>query len=242
MKRSWKCATSIRRFSKLGRILGLLAIAVCLCGYSSEQTHRMLALDSRDGLDAINTKMEVAMYRGRNAIRLVALPDHKGPDDVMMAFVSGEDFKDGTIEIDVAGSLVPDAPSDDRGFIGLAFHAQEHGARREVIYIRPTNGRADDQVRRNHSVQYESIPDFPWYRLRQENPGEYESYSDLDAGAWTRLKIVVTATKARLYINGSEQPCLIVNDLKLGETHGQVALWARWSTDAYFSNLTITHD
>jgi hypothetical protein len=44
--------------------------------------------------------------------------------------------------------------------------------------LRPTNGRADDQVRRNHSTQYISYPDFPWYRLREETPGMYESYSD----------------------------------------------------------------
>jgi hypothetical protein len=30
-----------------------------------------------------------------------------------------------------------------------------------------------------------------------------------------------------------------VNDLKLGETHGQIALWAHTSTDGYFSNLTV---
>jgi hypothetical protein len=35
------------------------------------------------------------------------------------------------------------------------------------------------------------------------------------------------------------QPCLIVNDLKLGETHGQVALWTGSNTEAYFSNLTV---
>jgi hypothetical protein len=28
------------------------------------------------------------------------------------------------------------------------------------VYIRPTNGRADDQVRRNHSTQYISMPEY----------------------------------------------------------------------------------
>jgi hypothetical protein len=91
-------------------------------------------------------------------------------------------------------------------------------------------------------VQYDSLPDFPWFRLRKESPGVYESYTDLEAGAWTHMKIVVSGTKAALYVNGSEQPCLIVNDLKLGETHGQVGFWGEWSTDAYFSNLTIRSD
>ena len=67
----------------------------------------------------------------------------------------------------------------------------------------------------------------------------YEFYVDVDAGAWTRIKIVVAGTKAQLYVNEADQPCLIVNDLKLGESHGQVALWTGSDTEAYFSNLKI---
>jgi hypothetical protein len=65
------------------------------------------------------------------------------------------------------------------------------------------------------------------------------SYVDLEAGVWTRMKIVVSGTKASLYVNNASQRCLIVNDLKLGETHGQIALWAHSGTDGYFSNLTV---
>ena len=108
--------------------------------------------------------------------------------------------------------------------MGIAFRVQDHGSRYEAFYLRMTNGRADDQLQRNHSVQYISQPDYTWQRLREENPGMYESYVDLVAGEWTRIKIVVSGTKARLYVNNAEEPCLIVNDLKLGENHGPVAL------------------
>jgi hypothetical protein len=67
----------------------------------------------------------------------------------------------------------------------------------------------------------------------------YESYVDLVASAWTRVKIAVFGTEAQLYVNGADQPCLIVNDLKLPESHGQVALWTGSDTEAYFSNLKI---
>jgi hypothetical protein len=40
-------------------------------------------------------------------------------------------------------------------------------------------------------------------------------------------------------VNGATQPALVVNDLKLGDSHGQIGLWAHDSTDAYFSNLTV---
>jgi hypothetical protein len=80
----------------------------------------------------------------------------------------------------------------------------------------------------------------PGQRLRQENPGAYESYVDLVAGAWTQIKIVVADRKAQTYVNQPVQPCLIVNDLKLGETNDQVALWTGSDTEGYFSNLSIT--
>ena len=46
--------------------------------------------------------------------------------------------------------------------------------------------------------------------------------------------------KARLYVHGTEQPVLIVNDLKLEPRQGQVALWVGPGTEGYFSNLKIT--
>lgn len=50
---------------------------------------------------------------------------------------------------------------------------------------------------------------------------------------------MLAGTKASLYVNGADQPCLIVNELKLRETHGQVALWTGSNTEAYFSNLMV---
>ena len=198
-----------------------------------------LPLDSTAGLEFFNGKAEITTYRGRRALKLIASPDHHDSDEAVLAIVANSEFKDGTIEVELAGAPGPGAPADARGFVGISFRLQGQDAQAENIYIRPTNGRADDQLRRNHSVQYESIPDFPWYRLRKENPGVYESYADLEAGAWTKMKIVVSGTRAQVYINGSEQPSLIVDDLKLGESHGRIALWAHWTTDAYFSNLRV---
>jgi len=201
----------------------------------------VLRLDSMEGLETVNTKADIVMYRGKKALHLAPPRNHETDRDSMVALVGGTDFKDGTIEADVAGLPITSMDPTARGFVGVEFRAQEHGARAENIYLRPTNGRVDDQLRRNHSVQYESLPEFPWYRLREESPGIYESYVDLEAGAWTKMRIEVAGTKARLYVNGAAQPCLIVNDLKLGDARGQIGLWAFISTDAYFSNLKVTH-
>ena len=223
---------------KIAFFLSFIFIFRVSYGQAPKATTGTLALDTLNGLEMVDAKAEVVNYRGRPAVHLVPLPNQP-KDYSMLAVVSGTDFKDGTIEVDVAGSPRKDADPTDRGFIGVAFRSQERGNRAEYFYLRPTNGRSDDQLRRNHSVQYVSTPDFPWERLRKETPGVYESYADLDAGAWIKMKIEVSGTKARLYLNGADQPCLIVNDLKLGETHGQIVLWAYGTTDGYFSNLTV---
>ena len=163
-----------------------------------------------------------------------------GKDVDMLALLSGPEFTDGTIEIAVAGAPRPGAPPDSRGFIGISFRTGEHGAWTDVFYLRPTNGRSDDQLRRNHAVQYASDPEFPWHRLREESPGVYESYADLEPGVWTSMKIEVEGTKARLYVNGATQPCLVVNDLKHGTRPGRIALWAHVETDAYFGPIAVT--
>lgn len=196
-------------------------------------------LDTVQGLVAVGGEVKAVTYRGRKAVELIAAPERLQNDDDAVALVPGSDFHDGTIEIEVAGSPRQGAPEDARGFIGIGFRVNDKGAKGEYFYLRPTNARCDDQLRRNHSTQYSSAPDYPWHRLRKESPGLYESYVDLEPGVWTRMKVVVTGTKAQLYVNGAQQPALVVNDLKLGESHGQIALWAHSTTEAYFSRLTI---
>ncbi|HEX3527109.1 MAG TPA: hypothetical protein VH988_08585 [Thermoanaerobaculia bacterium] len=190
--------------------------------------------------EVINGHAETATYRGIQSIRLIPAPETAGKDEDMMALLDLPAFKDGTIELNVAGAPRPGMPPDSRGFIGLSFRTGEHGEWSEVFYLRPTNGRADDQIRRNHSAQYVSHPQFTWDRLRHEHPGVYESYVDLEPGAWTPIKIVVAGKTARLYVNGAAQPTLVVNDLKHGDGPGRIALWAHVETDAYFGPLTVT--
>ena len=181
---------------------------------------------------------EQGTYQGRSAIRLVEAD--KSRTNLGIAIVSGLALRDGSIEVDVAGRRGPYAVPDDRGFIGLAFRVAADGSRFEYIYLRPDNGRVDDQVRRNHATQYSSHPDFSFARMRKEFPEKYESYVDLEYGAWTRMRIDVAGATARLYVHDAKQPALVVTDLKLGAGEGGVALWIGSGTEGYFSNLRVT--
>ena len=75
----------------------------------------------------------------------------------------------------------------------------------------------------------------------QGKPAKYESYVDLVPGRWTKIKVDVRGTVAKLYVHGSEQPTLVVNDVKTGAGgKGAVALWIDVGTVALFRNLTVT--
>jgi hypothetical protein len=187
----------------------------------------------------MNGRAEVVTYRGARAVKLVPLPAAEDRDEDMLALLDGPDFHNGTIQLDVAGAPRAGVPPDSRGFIGISVRTGARGEWSEVFYLRPTNGRTEDQLRRNHSVQYQSGPEYPWHRLRDEHPGVYESYADMEAGAWTTMRIEVEGTKARLYVNGASQPCLVVNDLKQGDRAGRIALWAHVTTDAYFGPISV---
>ena len=219
--------------SLIGVTLSIFAIAL--------RVHaQTIPLDSPDQLKLVNVKAEAVTFKGRKALRVHdAAPPDLG-DEGRLAILPNTDFQDGVIEVDLAGEPRAGAGEGARGFVGIAFRVAADQSRFECIYLRPTNGRAEDQVRRNHSVQYISVPGFPWHLLRKEFPEKYESYVDLIAGEWTRVRIEVRGNKARLYVNGVEQPTLLVNDLKQGQSKGAVALWIGPETLAHFANLRIS--
>ena len=183
-----------------------------------------------------NVSLDQVNYQGRSAIRAIAAPDAANGESY--AILKDARFRDGTIEVDLAGKPAAGAGAGARGFIGMAFRLADN--RYEYIYLRPTNGRAEDQVRRNHSTQYCSHPDFDFARLRKESPEKYESYVDLQPGAWTKYKITVEGRKARLYVHDAPQPSLIVDDLKMEPREAGIALWVGPGTEGYFANLKIT--
>jgi pimeloyl-ACP methyl ester carboxylesterase len=196
-----------------------------------------LAAQTADRLDGRNVSIAQATFKGRTAVRVIAAPD--AANGASYAVVKDVSFRDGTIEVDLAGQPAAGAGGGARGFIGIAFRLQSDGSY-EYIYLRPTNGRADDQVRRNHSTQYSAHPDFDFARSRKESPEKYESYVDLEPGIWTKYKIEVEGRIARLYVHGAEQPSLVVSDMKHEPRAGGVALWVGPGTEGYFANLKVT--
>jgi len=236
-----------------GSTLIVLATAAILWlpGAASAQA-RQYPLESVDGLRLLNVAAEPAMLQGKKGLRLTLAeetarrlermsPSERAQAEIeQLAWIEGLDFSSGLIEAEIAGTPGPGANEGARGFVGIAFRLQEDRKTYDAFYLRPTNGRAEDQERRNHSAQYVSHPEWPWFRLRKETPSKYEAYVDLAPGAWTKIKIEVRSERARLYVHDNEQPTLIVNDVKSGaHAKGAVALWLGPGTVAHFRNLTV---
>jgi hypothetical protein len=150
-----------------------------------------------------------------------------------LIWIEGSDFKTGTIEVDVRGR-----DEFQRSFVGLAFHGKDDKTY-EAVYLRPFNFRAEDPVRKEHAVQYISLPDYDWQRLRKEFPEEFENPVDASIVPtdWVRLRIVVQGQKLQIYVGATQTPALEVR--KLGQLDGgMVGLWAVGESE--FASLVIS--
>src|SRR5205823_2543670 len=96
-----------------------------------------LCAQKADHLDPHGVSVTNTTYEGKAAVRLDPLPNAGNGESY--AIVKGTRFRNGTIEVDLAGKPAASAGAGARGFIGIAFRVQ--GNRYEYVYVRPTNGR-----------------------------------------------------------------------------------------------------
>jgi hypothetical protein len=216
----------------------LLACLICTADASAAPATWQSSLTDAKNTEALRITVAPAKLDGKAGLNVSREPGSSG----LLLLKTAPDFHDGTIELDIAGGLRPDASPTARGFIGVSFRVSPDATKYETIYLRPTNGRADDQVRRNHTTQYISTPDFDFDRLRKESPEKYESYVDLLPDHWTHMRIDVRGSEAKLFVDGAAQPCLVVSDLKLGaEARGGLAIWVGPGTNGYVRNVKVRY-
>lgn len=178
---------------------------------------------------------EVVSWLGQDSVALGI-----DTDEAKMALIEGVAFREGVIELDIAGDRGSVHPEFSRAFVGVAF-AVSSPTTYEGVYIRFANGRDDDQARRNHTVQYIAHPAWTWERLREEKVSQYESYADVGPGEWTHLRIEVDAGRVRVFINDAAQPSLTVPRLRNAAPEGEgVAIWVTSYSVGHYRNLRIT--
>jgi hypothetical protein len=229
----------IRVVSSLLKIFALLLVCagfVCASFAQAASNVQTFALSDIKDLVLLNVKADAIEYKGRKAVRLTRDTEKNG-----FALLRGTDFQDGTIEADIALKITTPPGVRNPGFVGIAFRSRSDASHFELFYLRPGNASSNDQAMRNHSAQYASEPDFDWYKLRREWPWVYEAYADLKLETWMKVKIEVKGRSAKLYLNGSENPSLVVDGLKGADLRGAVALWGSQGQEAYISNVRITN-
>lgn len=214
------------------------ALAGCLL-IASDVYSQAIKFD-KNKLEAVNVSMSTEKLMGKEVVKVIKDSAVKEVDEPTFVKLKGIDFRNGTIEVKVLSKLLKNAPNFSRGFIGIAFRINDDNSKFESIYLRPTNARDEDQVRRNHSIQYFSFPDYKFERLRKEAPEKYESYTDMALNEWITMKIEVKENQAKLFINNNKQPSLVVNDLKHGAgSSGTIGLWVDIGTEGFFTDLKI---
>ncbi|PZV82197.1 uncharacterized protein DUF1080 [Algoriphagus aquaeductus] len=198
-----------------------------------------------------NVTGEIVTFQGKKALKierdLTAIPFDSTRveatvDEPHYARLLGlEDFENGTIEVKMYSQLKVPAPySGIAGFIGLFFRVQEDDSAFESIYVRPKVGRSDNQLFRNHTVQYFSYPDYKFDTLRKIAPFRYEGSAPVALNEWFTMRIEVNGETAELFINDEKYSSFVV-DKMLGKTKkGFVGLYVDIGTIGYFRNLKVT--
>ena len=150
-----------------------------------------------------------------------------------MIWLNSFSFTNGVIEFDVQGRSAPAS-----SFVGVAFRVAD-AETYDAVYFRPFNYRATNALNRAHAVQYMSHPDFPWDRLREEKPGQYEKGIEPapDGDAWVHARIVLDRRKVSVFVNGSGEPSLVVDELS-DRPGGSIGLWC--GGFGAIANLKIT--
>lgn len=219
-----RCLNEVMR----GRAEGLAAlVGIVLSACSPGQTTIDGFGDAAHRLRVVNRT--VARIADRSGVRLSAASGNG------VAWMEGTDFQSGTIEVDVRGR-----ESMRQRFVGVAFHRKDDNTY-EAVYVRPFNFRASDPVRRQHAVQYITLPQFDYDRLRNDSPEEFENPVDtaLVPTDWVKLRVVVQGGSVQIHVGPGAEATLAVR--KLGQLYGgQVGLWVGNDSGGDFANLVIT--
>lgn len=142
-------------------------------------------------------------------------------------------FGNGTIELDIKGENIP-----GQSFVGVAFHGKDT-ATFDAIYFRPFNFLNPERA--SHAVQYIAMPVNDWYTLRNAFPGKYENTINPVpklVDDWFHAKIVVEYPKVKVFINGSHNPTLEIEQIS-SRKQGKVGLWVGNNSEGWFRNLEI---
>ncbi|MEO8886134.1 MAG: family 16 glycoside hydrolase [Mucilaginibacter sp.] len=213
----------------------IIILTVLLAGQSALAQHSinydLSKILSAKGFSTTNRKVSELPNHEKNGVMLSADAGEG------VAWLNGVTFTNGIIELDMRGKNV-----EQQSFLGIAFHGLTDTKTFDVVYFRPFNFPAADSVKRSHSIQYASHPEYPWQVLRQKFNGQYERdiKPSPNPGEWFHVRIEINSPQIKIFVNGNATPSLVVKKLN-DHKSGLLGLWAGNNSDGQFANLKVTY-
>lgn len=154
-----------------------------------------------------------------------------------LGIIEDVEFEKGIIEVSLLGENNP-----GKSFIGIAFNIQNNKTF-EVIYFRPFNFVAKEQIRKDHMVQYVFHPEFSWHKLREERTGEYEDEIAIPPNPddWFKAIINIDEDKVKVYVNELSEPVLVIDRLTSTKS-GKIGIWTGYGSSGRFRNLILRNE
>jgi hypothetical protein len=138
-----------------------------------------------------------------------------------LAYVPELNMQDGVIEAEVL--------PDPRGaFFGIAFRVQST-KNFELIYFRPGSSGTTEAVQYTPTLNGA----IAWQLYHGEGA---QAAADFSLEKWMHVRIEISGSVARLYLNGQSQPTLVVPHLAQGDSSGSVGFWGLFG-GGYISQL-----
>lgn len=181
-----------------------------------------------DGIRLINRNLVNQDISGTQLVTLNAQPGSG------LAVINGVKFSQGTLELDIRGENNP-----GQSFVGMAFNIQNDSTY-EAVYFRPFNFHSPEKIRREHSMQYISHPEFGWRKLRTEREGQFEAEytSPPSPDDWFAVTLQVTAKTVIVKEKSTERILMEVDRLTTSKS-GQIGFWVGHNSKGSFRNLKI---
>lgn len=209
--------------------IGIVILLVASSFSSKPQVIDLHKLVKHKGIQVYNRQLTLLKEDAHRGIRL-SKDYGEG-----VAWIKDIEFSNGTIEFDVRGENIK-----QHSFVGIAFHGQNDSTF-DAIYLRPFQFKEQDQVLRSRSIQYVALPEFTWRKLREKSPGKYEHSIEPspDPDSWVKVRVVVKGAMVSTYINGSQDPSLVIEKVS-PISRGTVGFYVADTSGGDFANLTIT--
>jgi len=139
------------------------------------------------------------------------------------ARLSEQEFSDGIIEYDVAFQ-------GSRCFAGINFRVQT-ADNFEHFYIRPHKSNLADALQ--YTPVFNGLSSWQLY----SGPG-FTAAAPIAHKKWIHVKMEVKGSQARVFLNNSTRPALVMTDLKHGQSQGSLGLFAPANGLAHFANFS----